>query len=154
MLAYRMSSYFYELYFTESVQAGTIRERVLALPGVKPDPEYPDQYWVGRVHLVLDCEEAEEMIDCIEPRTGIRTGSFSLDVGVHSFSQAHTNLMLDVVMDILAGGEDVVAVYLSERILLMQKDGEIHVDPRIGPDSVDRLRSRRECQEKDLGPVF
>ncbi len=150
-----MSSYFYELYFADSVQPATLRERVLALPEVKPDPEFPDQYWVGRVHLVLDCEEAEEMIDSIEPRTGIRTGSFSLDVGVHSFSQNDTNLMLDLVLDILAEGEDAVAVYLSERIMLMQKDGKLYVDSsQMGQDSVDHLRRRRELQEKDLGPVF
>ena len=150
-----MSSYFYELYFAESVQPATLRERVRALPRVKPDPEAPDQYWVGRVQLMLDCEEAEEMIDCIQPRTGIRTGSFSLDVGVHSFSQADTNVMLDVVLDILAGGEDAVAVYLAERIMLMQKGGELYVDAsQMSEDSVEQLRRRRECQEKDLGPVF
>ncbi|MBT9586008.1 hypothetical protein IV102_21890 [bacterium] len=150
-----MSSYFYELYFVESVQPATVREQIMALAGVKPDPEFPDQYWVGRVHLMLDCEDAEEMIDSIEPRTGIRTGSFSLDVGVHSFSQDDTNLMLDVVMDILAEREDAVAVYLSERIMFMQKDGRVYVDPsQMSEDSVDHLRRRRECQEKDLGPVF
>ena len=150
-----MSSYFYELYFAESVQPATLRERVQALPGVKPDPEAPDQYWVGRVHLMLDCEDAEEMIEFIQPRTGIRTGSFSLDVGVHSFSQADTNLMLDVVLDILAEGEDAVAVYQSERIMLMQKDGKLSVDAsQMSQDSLAQLRRRRGCQEKDLGPVF
>ncbi|MBX3168585.1 MAG: hypothetical protein KF760_14305 [Candidatus Eremiobacteraeota bacterium] len=150
-----MSSYFYELYFADSVQPATLRERILALPEVKPDPQSPDQFWVGRVHLVLDCEDAEEMLDSIEPRTGIRTGSFSLDVGVHSFSQADTNLMLDVLMDILAEGEDAVAVYLSERIMLMQKDGKLYVDSsQMSKDSVDQLRRRRECQEKDLGPIL
>ena len=150
-----MSSYFYELYFAESVQPGTLRERVQALPGARPDPEAPDQFWVGRVHLMLDCEEAEEMIDSIEPRTGIRTGSFSLDLGVHSFSQADTNLMLDVVLDILSGGEDAVAVYQSERIMLMQKDGKLYVNSsRMSQDSADHLRRRREFQEKDLGPLF
>lgn len=63
--------------------------------------------------------------------------------------------MLDVVLDILAGGEDAVAVYQSERIMLMQKGGKLYVDAsQMSEDSVEQLRRRRECQEKDLGPVF
>ncbi len=105
--------------------------------------------------MVLDNEDAEEMLPDIESRTGIRTGNFSLDVGVHSFSQADTNFMLDTVLDILAGGEDVVAVYLSERIMLMQKGGQLCVDSsQMSPESVDQLRRRRDCQIQDLGPVF
>ena len=63
--------------------------------------------------------------------------------------------MLDVVLDILAEGEDAVAVYQSERIMLMQKDGKLSVDAsQMSQDSLAQLRRRRECQEKDLGPVF
>lgn len=150
-----MSSYFYELYFTDSVQQATVKERVQNLPGIKPDPQSPDQFWIGRVHLMIDGEDAEEMIPDIQSRTGIRTGNFSLDVGVHSFSQADTNLMLDTVLDILSGGEDAVAVYLSEQIMLMQKNGQLSADgSRMSEDSLSHLRRRRDCPDQNLGPVF
>lgn len=138
-----------------SVTQSSLRQRVLRWHGVKPDAEHPDQFWVGGVHLVFDNEEAEEMIGSIEPRSGIRTGNFSLDVGVHNFSQAGTNRMLDVLLDLLVGGEDTVAVYLSEQIMLMQKSGKLIVHPsRLGEDSIQHLQRRRQCLFQDLGSVF
>jgi hypothetical protein len=39
-----MSSYFYNLYFTETVKQTTIQDRLLALPGIEPDAEFADHF--------------------------------------------------------------------------------------------------------------
>lgn len=146
-----MSSYFFELYFPEKVTRPQLETAIQQLPDVQPGSEGPDHYWVCGVHLFFHNEDLEVMFREIEACTGMVTGKFSLDIGVHNYSQQSTNEMLDVILA-LVGQQDFVAVYECESLKLWQKDGELTVDSvGLGQPTRDYIQSKRPCRFEPIG---
>jgi len=148
-----MSSYFFELYYSEKVTRPHLEEKIAQIPGVTAGPEGLDHFWVGGVHLVFHDEDLELIFHEIEHHTGIVTGDFSLSIGVHNRSQESTDRMLDVLLPLLAE-HDAVALLESDGIVLWQQNGQLTVDTTLlGQATQDYIAAARPCRFAPLGPL-
>lgn len=102
------------LYFEKSLTRAELVERISAFPELVVEDS--ENYWSGPVHLVFH-ELGREKVQ------SLLSADQCLDVGVYSFQEEPGQKMIDVILSLLAPGEDVVAVCDFSEVALLQRGG-------------------------------
>lgn len=133
------------LYFDKSVSRAELVERISALPELVVEDS--ENYWSGPVHLVFH-ELGREKVQSLV------SADVCLDVGVYSFQQEPGRKMVDVILSLLAPGQDVVAVCDFSDVAFIQRGGELTLDSSDavwGDEDRARFQARRPCALAVLG---
>jgi len=123
-----MSSFSVCLYFSKSVGREEMRRRITALPECRPDPEEPGMYWAGQVHISLGDVGQEYKVTEIRHTVGLEVGDFYVNLTVFGGDEEGFFEKWDRALDLLAYGEDAVAIRESAFVMLVQKNGKLTLD--------------------------
>ena len=140
-----MAEFSVELYFDKSVTRAELATRISALPELKVESE--KSYWSGPVHMVfheLGVERVRGRLDT----------DFCVDVGVYSYKEEPGQKMIEVLLALLAPGDDALAVCDFSDIALSQRGGQLTIDSSdavFGDHDRAYFQERRACQFAPLG---
>ena len=140
-----MADFSLGLYFEKSVTRADLVTRISALPELVV--EDVDNYWSGPVHLVFH----DGGLARIQSRLA---SDFCLEVGVHSYARESSRRMNEVLVSLLAGGQDAIGVFDFNDIAFTQSAGQLTLDSSdavfADEDRAD-FRQARPCAEAPLG---
>lgn len=149
-----MASYGFNLYFSKKVDRQTALDRILALPGCKPDPDSPDDYWSEWVHLRLGQVDQTFIQKNIKQSTGLEVGEFYVAIRVHTAEEEAFLEKWDRTLELLSSGEDAIAIKEFCAIMFIQRDGQLTLDNSgedLSPYYRDYILSKRPAQLAPLG---
>lgn len=149
-----MASYGIDLYFDKRMEREKMLQRITSLAGCKPVPDEPGTYYFEDVHVSLSNVAHSKAPAEIRQSTGLEVGSFSVEIYVNTAADEAFEERWDRALDLLASGEDAIAVHESEWILLIQRDGQLTLDNSgevLSPYYRDYLLSRRPAKLEPLG---
>lgn len=149
-----MPSFGFKLYFAPSVHRDEMRRRILALPECKPKPDQPDSYWSSYVNFHLGNLDQEQKQKEILHTTGLEVGDFYVSLKVYTGDEEAFKEKWDRALDLLAHGEDAVAIQEFESILLIQKKNQLTLDSPsqdLAPYYRDYILSKRTAELAPLG---
>ena len=149
-----MARYCIDLYFDKKLGREELLGRITTMAGCQRVPDEPDTYYFEHVHLSLCHLPQSRTSDEIRQATGLEVNDFHLEVYVHTAADVAFEERWDRVLDLLAGGENAVAVHESEWVLLVQRNGQLTLDntgEMLSPCYRDYILSKRPAQLESLG---
>ena len=123
-----MASYGFKLYFSKSLDREEMRRRITAFPDCRPDPDGPDMYWADWVHFGLGNLNLAHTQKEIHHALGLEVGDFYVSLKVFVPDEEAFFQKWDRALDLLAFGEDAVALKEFGFPMLLQKDGKLTLD--------------------------
>ena len=149
-----MARYCIDLYFDKKLSRQELIGRITSIAGCRAVPDEPDTYTFDQVHISLAELPHSQTPAEIRHATGLEVPAYHLEVYVHSAADEAFQERWDRVLDLLAGGEDAVAIHESECILHVQKNGQLTLDntgETLSPHYRDYILRKRPAQQARLG---
>lgn len=149
-----MASYGFDLYFDKKTGREEMLQRITSLANCKPVPDEPGTYYFEDVHMSLSTPAHSKAAAEILQATGLEVGDFSVEIYVNTAADEALEERWDRALDLLANGDDAIAVQESEWVLLIQKDGQLTLDnsgEMLSTYYREHLLSKRPAKLAPLG---
>lgn len=151
-----MASYGFNLYFDKKLQREEMLRRIQALPDCKPVPDQAGTCYFEYVHLRLSQNAQSRTPKEIHQACGLQVGDFYVNVAVGTAADEAFEEKWDRTLDLLAPGEDAIAIKELGWILLIHRDGQLTLDNSNGmlsPHYRAYIANKRPAQIAPLGEL-